>query len=285
MVLENACWADGIKRGLAAVQWNSDPVLGPVVMPEKYRCGVKSAYFPSAQDICHCSDIEGDGVKTGFWHSIEVLSLPWQDDLWWPNSTAFKKAKLYVERELDRIYIENEFLFGRGYVRSVVMKMLKGDYELQHQTVQVNDNCTNLNETIAQDSDDASEEKAANADYTDHAKACNVSTNLTDNVLREHVMDQGKKRYIGAKGRWLHAENVFSTQVRVEHQFAGKFTVNEFGATDLLREHLRMVRPRDGQWLTADNRTLELWLGQGCYLAAGNEQPRCRVQGESGAFF
>ena len=56
---------------------------------------------------------KGEGVKTGFWHIMEVLSLPWTEALFWPNTTEFKTAKRMLERELDNMYIQNSSLiFG-----------------------------------------------------------------------------------------------------------------------------------------------------------------------------
>ena len=43
-------------------------------------------------------------------------------------------AKLDIEQRLDRMYLHNTVIFGHGYVRSVVMKLLKGSYELHNLT-------------------------------------------------------------------------------------------------------------------------------------------------------
>ena len=63
-----------------------------------YRCGVKKPDYPSVRDKCYCLEKKpgpersdaGDGVKNGFWHKMEVLSLPWHQDLFWPNTSMFK---------------------------------------------------------------------------------------------------------------------------------------------------------------------------------------------------
>ena len=62
------------------------------------RCGVKKPDYPSVRDKCYCLEKKpgpersdaGDGVKNGFWHKMEVLSLPWHQDLFWPNTSMFK---------------------------------------------------------------------------------------------------------------------------------------------------------------------------------------------------
>ena len=62
------------------------------------RCGVKRPDYPSLKDKCYCLEKvpgpgrkeKGDGVKNGFWHIMEVLSLPWKEELFWPNTTEFK---------------------------------------------------------------------------------------------------------------------------------------------------------------------------------------------------
>ena len=72
--------------------------VGLLVVPSKNRCGVKKPDYPHIRDKCHClekkpgperSDV-GFGVKNGFWHKMEVLSLPWHNDLFWPNTTMFQ---------------------------------------------------------------------------------------------------------------------------------------------------------------------------------------------------
>jgi hypothetical protein len=41
-------------------------------------------------DACYCAQEQGLGVKAGFWHKMEVLSLPYTPDLFWPNTSAFQ---------------------------------------------------------------------------------------------------------------------------------------------------------------------------------------------------
>ena len=72
--------------------------VGLVLIANKTRCGVKKPDYPSLDDKCYCLEkfpgsdrrLKGEGVKNGFWHKIEVLSLPWQEDLFWPNTSMFK---------------------------------------------------------------------------------------------------------------------------------------------------------------------------------------------------
>ena len=53
-------------------------------------------------DVCYCAQELGLGVKAGFWHLMEVLSLPYTPDLSWPNTTAFQVhfTSLIVQRFL-----------------------------------------------------------------------------------------------------------------------------------------------------------------------------------------
>ncbi len=57
-----------------------------------HRCGVmkpdKDPLEPG--DACYCTQEQGLGVKAGFWHKMEVLSLPYTPDLFWPNTSAFQ---------------------------------------------------------------------------------------------------------------------------------------------------------------------------------------------------
>jgi hypothetical protein len=57
-----------------------------------HRCGVmkpdKDPLEPG--DACYCPQEQGLGVKAGFWHKMEVLSLPYTPDLFWPNTSAFQ---------------------------------------------------------------------------------------------------------------------------------------------------------------------------------------------------
>ena len=69
-----------------------------IIETENCRCGVKRPDYPSLKDKCYCLEKvpgpgrkeKGDGVKNGFWHIMEVLSLPWKQELFWPNTTEFK---------------------------------------------------------------------------------------------------------------------------------------------------------------------------------------------------
>ena len=73
------------------------------------RCGVKKPDYPSVRDKCYCLEKKpgpersdaGDGVKNGFWHKMEVLSLPWHQDLFWPNTSMFKvRLVMHLVQEL-----------------------------------------------------------------------------------------------------------------------------------------------------------------------------------------
>ena len=82
--------------------------VGLVLIANKTRCGVKKPDYPSLDDKCYCLEkfpgsdrrLKGEGVKTGFWHKMEVLSLPWHEDLFWPNTSMFKVESL----ELFKFY-------------------------------------------------------------------------------------------------------------------------------------------------------------------------------------
>ena len=233
---------------------NDNVTIGLVLVANKTRCGVKSADFPDIKDTCYCADKDKDGVKNGFWHIMEVLSLPWQEKMWWPNSTEFKEAKQLIETNLDKMYIDNNYIFGMGYVRSVVIKMLRGEYELQYQGPR--NDTAELNDEY-ETPDNVTEE------------------NIQLEYVYDDIVDPEYRRFIQAKGHWQHAANVYSTQIWVEHQFFGDFDVNEMDADDFLFEHTTMLYERNGQWLADDNKTVEFWLSQGCYISG-----KCLAQGE-----
>ena len=98
-VLEMMCWEDQYLPSNYKFANHTDVEnIGLVLIASKTRCGVKKPDYPSVRDKCYClektpgpkrSDA-GDGVKNGFWHKMEVLSLPWHEDLFWPNTTMFK---------------------------------------------------------------------------------------------------------------------------------------------------------------------------------------------------
>ena len=76
--------------------------VGLLVVPSKTRCGVKKPDYPHIRDKCYCLEKKpgpersdaGFGVKNGFWHKMEVLSLPWHNDLFWPNTTMFQVGNI-----------------------------------------------------------------------------------------------------------------------------------------------------------------------------------------------
>ena len=101
------------------------------------RCGVKKPDYPSVRDKCYCLEKKpgpersdaGDGVKNGFWHKMEVLSLPWHQDLFWPNTSMFKvRLVTHFFQELgantDRIAGRQEVV-GEGVGHDVLLKQLQ----------------------------------------------------------------------------------------------------------------------------------------------------------------
>ena len=161
---------------------------GPVLVPSKARCGVRNASLPRhfvwPEEACYCSDVGGEGVSNGLWHSIDLLSLPWTENLWLTNSTEFLREKLRLERHLDTTYINQTEIFDRGYVRTIVMKMTKGRFELRNLAQ------GNTSEAIL-----AGEEE--------------------DGVRKEWVVyNATADRVIPPRGKWEHEEGTFSTKVR-----------------------------------------------------------------------
>ena len=160
---------------------------GPVLVPSKARCGVRNASLPRhfvwPEEACYCSDVGGEGVRNGFWHSIDLLSLPWTENLWLTNSTDFLQEKLRLERHLDTTYINQTEIFDRGYVRTIVMKMTKGRFELR-----------NLAQGNASEAILVGEEE--------------------DGVRKEWVVfNATADRVIPPRGKWEHEEGTFSTKV------------------------------------------------------------------------
>ena len=214
--------------------------------------------FPAEE--CSCDG----GVSNGFWHSMELLSLPWQDQLWWPNSTAFKQAKVEIEQKLDNLYIGNRRIFELGYVRSIVFKMQKGNFQL----INLKNTSNTTNTTSSGDSED-----------------------VETNILREYVLRGMDKFVIEPKGKWDHEENLTSTKVWVEHQFAKDFTVKDFDKGDFYDQHMEMLHQRDGQWTrnvssiretesgteTVNETMIELWISQSCYYPG---LKFCSIRGE-----
>ena len=155
-------------------------------MPSKARCGVRNASLPRhfvwpEEGTCYCSDVEGHGVRNGLWHTIDLLSLPWREALWLTNSTEFLEEKLRLEKHLDLVYINQTEIFERGYVRTVVMKMTKGSFELK-----------NLAERNASEANVEEEEE----------------------VRREWVVyNATADRFIQPRGEWVYEEGAHSTKV------------------------------------------------------------------------
>ena len=165
---------------------------GPLLLPSKARCGVRNASLPRhfvwpEDGVCYCSDVEpGRGVRNGLWHTIDLLSLPWSENLWLTNSTEFLEEKLRLEKHLDRIYINQTESFERGYVRTVVMKMTKGSFELK-----------NLAEKNESEANAAEEEEEGE-------------------VGREWVVyNATADRIIHPRGEWVFEEGTHSTKVAI----------------------------------------------------------------------
>ena len=164
---------------------------GPVLLPSKARCGVRNASLPRnfvwpEDSTCYCSDVEsGQGVRNGFWHTIDLLSLPWSNNLWLTNSTEFLEEKVRLEKHLDRIYINQTEIFERRYVRTVVMKMTNGSFELNYLAER------KINESEA-----------------------NAAVELEGEMRREWVIyNATADRFIQPRGEWVYEEGTHSTKV------------------------------------------------------------------------
>ena len=192
------------------------------------RCGVKKPDYPSVRDKCYCLEKKpgpersdaGDGVKNGFWHKMEVLSLPWHQDLFWPNTSMFKvrlvtyfvqehnplqDAKRLLEKELDTMYYSNSSkIVGHKYVRSVVMKFLPGNYRMQYLT-----STTSTTTTTTTTSTTTTPPKRGRREVPD-----NMRDYFYDNTGLKSWRDD-KKVFIGARGYWRQYDNteLMSTQV------------------------------------------------------------------------
>ena len=170
------------------------------------RCGVKKADYPSIDEKCYCFERDAQGVKNGFWHIMEVLSMPWHPDLFWPNTTLFKQRKIELERELDEMYLNSTVINERGYVRSVVIKFKQGKYVLKHQTSTTTTTTTTSTTTTT--------------------IQLRGRRSVPDDE-RDYILDgtrtwrEDKKYFIGAAGYWPYGEDEYSTQAWVEHQFYG----------------------------------------------------------------
>ncbi len=170
------------------------------------RCGVKKADYPSIDEKCYCFERDAQGVKNGFWHIMEVLSMPWHPDLFWPNTTLFKQRKIELERELDEMYLNSTVIHERGYVRSIVIKFKQGKYVLKHQTSTTTTTTTTSTTTTT--------------------IQLRGRRSVPDDE-RDYILDgtrtwrEDKKYFIGAAGYWPYGEDEYSTQAWVEHQFYG----------------------------------------------------------------
>ena len=97
------------------------------------------------------------------------------------NSTEFLEEKLRLENHLDLVYINQTEFFERGYVRTVVMKMTKGSFELK-----------NLAERNVSEANGLEEEE----------------------VRREWVVyNATADRFIQPRGEWVYEEGAHSTKV------------------------------------------------------------------------
>ena len=102
-ILDMICYDDAYLEGNYHYANHTDTEkVGLVLIANKTRCGVKKPDYPSLDDKCYCLEkfpgsdrrLKGEGVKNGFWHKMEVLSLPWHEDLFWPNTSMFKVESL-----------------------------------------------------------------------------------------------------------------------------------------------------------------------------------------------
>ena len=218
---------------------------GPVLLPSKARCGVRNASLPRHFDwpqegVCYCSDVEGQGVRNGLWHTIDLLSLPWSEDLWLTNSTEFLEEKLHLERHLDKIYINQTEIFDRGYVRTVVMKMTKGSFELKNLAREQKINGSEAN-AVAEEEEEEGE------------------------VRREWVVfNATADRIIEPRGEWVYKEGTHSTKVAL--LFYHVVALGRFGWSISSWENLtKPSMPRLSSsftWASCRRGTVSGWLGR-----------------------
>ena len=166
------------------------------------------------KDKCHCYERDKVGVANGFWHKMEVLSLPWHTDLFWPNSSRFKEEKLKLERELDKMYLNSTEMTSKRYVRSVVIKFLKGSY-LMENIVSTTSTTTTTTTTTTTPTKLARGKRASLDDIPDDQRDYEI-----DPVMSWREDD---KYFIGARGyiqnNYAKDPLLYSTEAWVEHQF------------------------------------------------------------------
>ena len=151
-------------------------------------------------------------MKQGYWHTMEVLSLPWHADLGWPNTTMFKQNKVMLEKRLDNMYFNSSTIFSTlKYVRSVVMKFEKGKYQLQHLTSSTTTSTTTTSTSTTTTIPKRGKRQLDEEDSTEKP--------MIPREFRDCPQNPNKTCY-GAKGYWPYMdEGVFSTAALVEHQF------------------------------------------------------------------
>ena len=132
-------------------------------------------------------------MRNGFWHTIDLLSLPWNEALWLTNSTEFLEEKLRLENHLDMVYINQTEIFERGYVRTVVMKMTKGSFELKNLAER------NVSEANFEEGEEKEEEGEVGREWV--------------------VYNATADRFIQPRGEWVYEEGTHSTKVSLQFQF------------------------------------------------------------------
>jgi SEA domain len=144
----------------------------------------------------------------------KVLSLPWNPDLFWPNTTAFQTAKLMLEKDLDNMYVNSSIIFETNrYVRSIVIKFVRGNYILRHLTSTTTTTTTTpfVNTTTTK---------------PPRGKRGATQSPVLDSQ-RDYIFDAAKSRradgkyFIGGRGAIFNEYTLsdYSTLAWVEHQF------------------------------------------------------------------
>ena len=71
------------------------------IVPNKTRCGSNDPIDMQDHTQCKCLSKEGKGAKEGIWINLEILNLPWGEELADFESDEFKEAKYLTEKAVS----------------------------------------------------------------------------------------------------------------------------------------------------------------------------------------
>lgn len=97
-----------------------------MVVPSKIRCGSLDPKEMLPEYKCHCHPKDMLGSIGGYWVKVELLNIPWSDELLDLKSERFENAKLFVEEAFDNSILKVDDFRTNTFVRTIAMRFFKG---------------------------------------------------------------------------------------------------------------------------------------------------------------